>query len=862
MAFFRFSAPLLGVLSVLCAQQPSYALAPPSGFPSSGNGLWYTTPGSLWSREYLPIGNGYLGAMLAGGSVQETTQLNIESLWSGGPFADPTYNGGNKLASEQSYLAQYTQASRQAIFQSSNGTIHDIGELQQDPGAYGSYSTAGYLLSTLLPTSDGAEIEYNYARWLDLDEAVARTQWTVTSATTNTTYLRESFCSFTSQSCTQHLSSSSPSPLPTITYAYDSMTITTGLPPPNITCFDSHTLLVRGYVAIPGMLYEMLFRAQGDGVTTCSSAPPGPEGNTTFGVNATLTVQGATESWITWVGGTEYNIDAGDAAHGFSFLGPDPHASLLALLPPLTSSVQSYESAYTQHVSAYNSLMTPFSLSLSPASSSSFAQPTDQLIAAYQTDVGNPYIEQLLFNYGRYLLASSALGVLPANLQGVWAQGSGNPWSADANINLQMNYWMVESTFSDSTVLTQSLWDYMENTWAPRGAYTAEVLYNISQGWVTHDEVFGHTGMKAYGDPSSSAEWADYPVVLTTVTTLQMIHVYDHFDYTNDVEWWRAQGWPLLKAVAQFHMQRLIPDNHFNDSSLVVAPCNSPEQLPITFGCAHAQELIWQLFNAVEKGFEASGDTDTSFLAEVQAKRTQMDKGIHIGYWGQLQEWKFDMDQQNDTHRHLSHLVGLYPGYAVSGYDPTVQGNPVNYTYTHEDVIQAATVSLLHRGNGTGPDGDAGWEKVWRAAGWAQFGDAESYYHQLTYAIERNFGANLFSLYDPLDTSAIFQIDANLGYPAAVMNALLQAPDVPSLSTPLTITLLPALPAAWSAGHLKGAMVRGGISVDMSWESGNLTGVSFAINPGALSRPVQVVYGGKVVKEFVTGGGMVVTLSM
>lgn len=132
--------------------------------------------------------------------------------------------------------------------------------------------------------------------------------------------------------------------------------------------------------------------------------------------------------------------------------------------------------------------------------------------------------------------------------------------------------------------------------------------------------------------------------------------------------------------------------------------------------------------------------------AEVLAKRDQMDKGLHIGSWGQLQgkiyarvfgldsislvEWKVDRDSPTDTHRHLSHLIGLYPGYAIVSYDPTLQKSGVNYT--REEVLQAASVSLLHRGNGTGPDGDAGWEKVWRAAGWAQLGDSKRFYHELT----------------------------------------------------------------------------------------------------------------------------------
>lgn len=148
------------------------------------------------------------------------------------------------------------------------------------------------------------------------------------------------------------------------------------------------------------------------------------------------------------------------------------------------------------------------------------------------------------------------------------------------------------------------------------------------------------------------------------------------------------------------------------------------------------------------------------------------------------------MDSPTDVHRHLSHLIGLYPGYALSSYDSRIQGPPsVKGAYTLDEVLSAAQTSLLHRGNGTGPDGDAGWEKVWRAAAWAQLGNATAFYHQLSvrscldvaertltrpqYAIERNFGPNLFSLYDPFDANPIFQIDANFGYPAAVLMSTL-----------------------------------------------------------------------------------------
>ncbi|EJD08446.1 glycoside hydrolase family 95 protein [Fomitiporia mediterranea MF3/22] len=819
--------PGLGVL------QPADGLAKarfaPLGFPSSGNGLWYDTPGNIWARQFLPVGNGFLGAMISGGTTQESTQLNIESLWSGGPFADPGYNGGNKQLDEQSEIGQAMRSIRQKIFKSKHGTIDNVDALMAPIGAYGNYSSAGFLVSTLTNTPSSAISDY--ARFLDLETGVARTIWTHG----NYQFTRETFCSYPAQACAQNTSSTNPSGF-SQTYALGAII---GLPPPNVTCADNSTLRSSGLVSNPGMAYEILatVSVSPGGIIECNTVPN--VNHTRKASNATLTISNATSMSIMWVGGTNYDAGAGDAAHSFSFRGSDPHEGLSSLL--ISASEKSYSEFVAEHISDFKSALNP-SFSLNLGQNINLKVPTDKLKDVYRVDKGDPYLEWLLFNYGRYLLVSSARGALPANLQGKWARDAGNPWSADyhVNINLQMNYWFAESTNLD---VTKSLFDFIEETWVSRGTYTAQVLYNSTQGWVLHNEIniFGHTGMKQ-GD----AEWADYP----ESNAWMMIHVWDHFDFTNDVAWWKAQGYPLVKGAASFHLNKLIPDERFKDGTLVVAPCNSPEQPPITLACAHAQQVIWQLFNAVEKGAAAAGETDEAFLNEIKSKKGRMDKGIHIGSWGQLQEWKVDMDSPTDTHRHMSHLVGLYPGYAISNYNPDIQG----LKYSVADVRAAARTSLIHRGNGTGPDADSGWEKVWRAACWAQFADPDKFYHELTYAVDRNFAANLFSIYNPFDPDPIFQIDANFGYTAAVMNALIQAPDVASTTIPLTITLLPALPSAWSTGSISGARVRGGITVDMAWVDAKPTKAVLTIAEGAPSRPVHVIHAGQEKLSFNTTG--------
>lgn len=174
------------------------------------------------------------------------------------------------------------------------------------------------------------------------------------------------------------------------------------------------------------MLYELLGRVHSSGGSIDCSLSPSLD-NPSF-PNATIVISGASEGWITWVGGTEFSQDAGDAAHSFSFRGSDPHDELVALLPALTSS--SYEQILSEHVQDFKAVLwDKFSLSL--GQSPQLDIPTDQVKAAYKLDEGNPYLEWLTFNYGRYMLASSARGKLPANLQGKWAFGTSNPWGAD-----------------------------------------------------------------------------------------------------------------------------------------------------------------------------------------------------------------------------------------------------------------------------------------------------------------------------------------------------------------------------------------------------------------------------------------------
>jgi alpha-L-fucosidase 2 len=184
------------------------------------------------------------------------------------------------------------------------------------------------------------------------------------------------------------------------------------------------------------MLYEILGRVQTTGGNISCAKADGINGT----ANATLAVSDANEAWITWVGGTEYDMNAGDAAHNFSFHGSDPHDSLLTQLNEATGSNTSSSSILDQHVADYTAVISKFSLDL--GQKPDLATPTDQLWQAYETDVGDSYVEWLLFNFGRYLLVGSSRGLLPANLQGKWASDVASAWSAGMCFHLML-YWFL-----------------------------------------------------------------------------------------------------------------------------------------------------------------------------------------------------------------------------------------------------------------------------------------------------------------------------------------------------------------------------------------------------------------------------------
>jgi len=437
--------------------------------------------------------------------------------------------------------------------------------------------------------------------------------------------------------------------------------------------------------------------------------------------------------------------------------------------------------------------------------------PTDVRRARYAAGAEDPTLEQMMFDYSRYLLISSSQpGGLPANLQGLWNDSNQPPWGSDyhTNINVQMNYWGAETT--NLSECHQPLVDFVEQVAVPSRVATRNAFGQNTPGWTarTSQSVFG----------GNAWEWN------TVSSAWYMQHVYEHFAFTQDLDYLRDQAYPMIKEICQFWEHRL---KELPDGTLVSPNGWSPEHGPREDGVMYDQQIIWDLFQNYLDCADAL-EVDPEYRATIADLQTRLAPN-KIGSWGQLQEWQTDRDDPNDIHRHTSHLFAVYPGRQIT---PT----------STPELATAAMASLKARcgekegvpftvGTVSG-DSRRSWTWPWRCALFARLGDGHRARIMLRGLLTYNTLPNLFCDHPP------FQMDGNFGTSGAVVEMLLQSHDG-------VISLLPACPEEWATGSFTGLRARGGYEVSATWRNGRVTTYEVVADRAANRDKVKVRVNGK-----------------
>jgi alpha-L-fucosidase 2 len=742
--------------------------------------LAYDKPATQWT-EALPVGNGRIGAMVFGGTEDEHLQINEATLWGGGPHA---------------YADPAARASldeiRRLIFA---GRVTEAEQLSAkmmgEPKLLMPYQPFCDLRLNF-PHHAGAS---GYRRELNLDEAVASVSYQVGE----TTFRREVFASYPDQILIVRLSADKQGQV-SFSAAIDSQQ-----PAARSITLNADTLEFTGRIEArtvpnstwvgswgrPGMSYAAFLKIL-------------PEGGSVRSVDGHLEVTGADAVTLLFSNATSFR--------NYRDIGGDPVA--LAREHLRHASQASFQQLRRRHIEDYQALFSRVRLTLGAGIAE---QTTDQRLTRFASN-DDPKFLELYFAFGRYLLiAASRPGGQPANLQGIWNQELLPPWGSKwtTNINLQMNYWQADG--GDLWETEDPLWRLIADLQVS-GADSARKLYGAN-GWVLHHNTDLWRATAPVDGP-----WGLWPMGAVWLAN----QMWDHYQFSQNLSFLLERGYPAMKQAARFVQDFLVeaPAGTRFAHRLVTNPSTSPENEyllngqheHLTYAATMDLELIRELIENCRKAAEILA-VDSAFSAQLEELERRLPP-LQIGQRGQLQEWIEDYPEAEPAHRHVSHLYSLYPGHDIS-----LQATP--------DLAAAARKTLELRG-----DGGTGWSRVWRVALWARLHDAARAYENLKLLITGSTLPNLFDLCPP------FQIDGNLGAPAAMMEMLVQ-------SSSEEITLLPALPRQWPAGRLRGVRVRGGAKVDLQWTDGVLSSISLQADHPA---SYVVRYGGRSVQVSLTPG--------
>ena len=814
-----------------------------------------------WQNYSLPIGNGFQGANIFGRIDRERIQLSEESLWTGGPVAKI-----EGVLGEYSDSAAFGNADRDGkiltpsyykdVRELSLGKTGDVfppdarsiagretsamygmfPKTREPLGNFQNFSEVYFHMIHDGQTIDESHVQ-NYTRWLDIETAVAGVEYDYNGVT----YQREYFASYETRVVAAKFSASESGKVsfvlnPTIPHMETSRSGShyvlhnygkTG----TVTTVDDNTIKISGMLKQNGLEFAALFKVINTGGTTTATIVDG---------NGAIRIEGADTALVVMSLKTDY-------ANNYHTKYRDNFLSSLEYR--MKNMVEYISILKYNHVWDYKALFGHVKIDFGGTNTN---MTTDELLDAYRQ--GNAEaetkraLEELYFQYGRYLLiASSRRGTLPANLQGVWNVYETPPWQSDyhLNINLQMNYWPANNTNLKETM--KAMVDYVDSLREP-GRFTAKAVYGVGEGsdpsepsgWVAHvsSNPFGFTGLMNPHNLMSSSGHAHYS---PESAAWMAQSVYNFYQYYPDKMLLCDKVYPIMREAALFfsHPEILVDDPV--SGRKVMSPSYSSEHGPMWGGATFQQQLLWQLFTDVVEA-AAILDTDAELRAKLAGLLSKLEP-VPIGPLSGrgpdgkdapgVKEWWWETTYGNTaagpipgfdaSHRHLSHLVGLYPGNLI----------------THEtpEWMQAAINSLNRRG-----DAATGWSRGMKMNLWARTGDGNRAYRIFNGLLTDATLPNLWDYHsgnapnEPPGGRAsigIFQIDGNFGGTAGMAEMLLQ-------SHAGYIQPLPALPDAWPSGSVEGLTARGGFEVSMTWSDKKIDTLEIRSTAG---QPCILKYG-------------------